>query len=199
MRVEQKHKYQLIYLGGIPMKGIIFVTFNKLVEEKFGLDVWDDLLGRVDPQSEGVYVSGDTYEDAELMSLVGELSKLTGMGIEDLIRAFGEYALEPLASIYPESINKESMTAKEFLQSVHDIIHIEVKKLYHDAQLPTIKYEDPAPDQLVMIYQSPRKMYMLAEGLIEGTAKYFGIQIERKTIHLTEQGEDIYRFELQFK
>jgi hypothetical protein len=35
------------------MKGIIFTVFNKLVEEKFGLQVWDQLIQATKPASEG--------------------------------------------------------------------------------------------------------------------------------------------------
>lgn len=35
------------------MKGVVFTTFAQLVEEKFGLDVWDDILDEADPESGG--------------------------------------------------------------------------------------------------------------------------------------------------
>lgn len=179
------------------MKGIMFNVFSTLVEEKFGLDVWDDLLDRVNPESGGAYTSADTYADAEMVSLVVALSEMTGIEVNDLLRVYGEYALEPLTKVYPDSV-KPGTTLKEFLKSVHGIIHVEVKKLYSDVTLPVFEYEEPTPDQLVMIYRSKRKMPAVAEGLIDGAAKLFAEKIDRKTIEVG-QGEDVhYRFEITF-
>ena len=165
------------------MKGVIFTTFNQMIEEKFGLDMWDELIDRVDPPSGGAYTAVDTYDDAELVAMVKELAGITQTPLPDLLFAFGQYAFKPLAASYPGAIRPD-MDAKEFLQSVHDVIHVEVKKLYPDAVLPTFTYEDPAPDRLVMIYDSPRKMCPLAQGLVQGAAAHFGVRIE---INVTER------------
>jgi hypothetical protein len=58
------------------MKGVIFTTFNQMVEEKFGLEVWDQMLDKVDPDSGRAYTSGATYEDTELFGLAGALSEI---------------------------------------------------------------------------------------------------------------------------
>lgn len=138
----------------------------------------------------------DTYPEEELFTLVGALSKATEVPVEDLVRAFGEYAFEPLTGIYPDSV-KPGMTVKDFLKSVHGVIHVEVKKLYPDAALPSFDYEDPGPNELVMIYRSPRMLAALAEGLITGAAKHFNTQIDRKTVHV-EGDDEHWRFELTF-
>jgi hypothetical protein len=179
------------------MKGIMFNVFGKLVEEKFGLAVWDEILGRVDPKSGGAYTSVDTYSDEEMVALVVALSDLTGISLEDLLRTYGEYALEPLVQVYPDSV-KDGTTLKIFLRNVHAIVHAEVKKLYADAKLPTFEYEEPAEDQLIMIYRSARNLPSVAEGLIDGAAKFFSEKIARKTIEVKENDETYYRFEITF-
>jgi hypothetical protein len=168
------------------MKGIMFNVFSKLVEEKFGLAVWNEILDRVDPKSGGAYTSADTYSDEEMVALVVALSDLTGISMDDLLRTYGEYALEPLTQVYPDSVKdgtdsvKDGTTLKIFLRNVHAIIHVEVKKLYADANLPIFEYEEPAEDQLIMIYRSARNLPAVAEGLIDGAAKFFSEKIARK-------------------
>ena len=84
--------------------------------------------------------------------------------------------------------------------SVHGIIHVEVKKLYPDANLPQFLSEEPSEDKLIMIYRSPRNLPSLAEGLIDGAAKRFNQEIERKTIKIdSDTDEAMYRFEIKFK
>lgn len=178
------------------MKGLIFTTFSRLVEEKFGLETWDELIDRVDPESEGVYTSVDTYPDEELFAFVGELSKITGIAGEDLVRTFGEYAFGALVGLYPRFV--EGKDLKGFLQSVQDVIHVEVRKLHPGAQLPTITYEDPAPDRLVMHYQSPRNIPALAEGLIRGASRHFGQEIDIECRPYRDNGDQVHRFDLRF-
>lgn len=179
------------------MKGIMFNVFNTLVEEKFGLGVWDEILDRVNPESGGAYTSADTYSDEEMVALIVALADVTGIPLEDLLRTYGEYALEPLTHVYPDSVT-EGTTLKMFLSNIHDIVHAEVKKLYDDANLPIFEYEDPAEDQLTMIYRSKRNLPAVAEGLIDGASKLFSEKIARKTIKVAGNGETYYRFEITF-
>ena len=158
------------------MKGIVYTLFNQLVEEKFGIEVWDEILDEVQPESEGIYTTTETYDNTELFALVGALSEKTNIPVNDLVKAFGQFSLGEFARRYP--VFFENVNAKEFLQSIHDVIHVEVKKLYTDAELPTFTYEDPAPDKLILHYNSPRKLCVFAEGLIDGTAEYFETGIE---------------------
>ena len=61
---------------------------------------------------------------------------------------------------------------------VHQIIHMEVRKLYEDVAPPLFEFGDPAPDKLVIRYQSKRQMYDLMDGLIDGVADHFECSIE---------------------
>ena len=57
------------------MKGIIFTEFMELVEEKFGLDVLDDVLEM--SGDEGIYTSVGSYDHRDLVKLIVNLSKKT--------------------------------------------------------------------------------------------------------------------------
>ncbi len=176
------------------MKGIVFTVFNKMVEETFGENMWEDLLDDVDPESGGIYTTAGTYEAGELLGYVGALAQRTGEAPENLVRAFGKYMLKQLAGVYPQLF--EGHNLKSFLMSVHDVIHVEVQKLYPGAELPTFTYEDPGGDELVMKYQSPRKLCVLAEGLMDGAAEHFNTKLERKHETCMHKGDDHCRFEL---
>ena len=179
------------------MKGIIFSLFNQLVEEKWSLEIWENLLDDVNPASGGAYTSAGNYPDDELFALIGALSKKTNLSVEDLVTAYGRYLLGELAKLYSSFF--EGVSAKEFLMSIHNIIHVEVKKLYPDAELPSFRYEEPDKEHLVMIYRSKKKLCKLAEGLIFGTADHFGIIIDQRQTLCMLQGDDHCRFELEFK
>lgn len=178
------------------MKGIVFNIFSDLVTESFGWETWDQLIERTQPGSEAIYTSGDVYPDEELMAYVTELSKITRASQPELVRAFGKYMMHKFKSIHPEFL--EGQDAKSFLASVHDVIHVEVKKLHPDSLLPTFEYEDPAADELVMIYSSERKLCALAEGLIDGVAEVFGQEITIQHPQCMHEGGESCRLELRF-
>ena len=152
------------------MKGIVFTLLNQMVEEKFGLEAWDQLIEK--SGVDGLYISTATYPDEEVMKLVATASEMTGIAVNDLVKAFGVYMVPQFHEKYPVFFKPE-MTLKSFLLTVDRVIHVEVRKLYPDAGLPDFQYKDESDNELTMIYRSPRKLCMLAEGLIEGAAKHF--------------------------
>lgn len=178
------------------MKGIVYNIFSDLVTDTFGLDTWDDLVERTHPPSDAIYTSADIYPDEELVNYVKELSSITGTAAPDLIRTFGKYMMNRFNTMHPEFM--ENHTAKSFLESVHDVIHVEVKKLHPDTLLPDFEYESSGDDQLTMIYSSPRKLCHLAEGLITGAGDLFGQTIEINHAQCMHKGAGSCRLELNF-
>lgn len=179
------------------MKGIVFNIFSELVETKFGLEVLDKILEKVPSDSDGVYTAAATYSDDELFALVGALSEEVNIPVPDLVQAYGEFMFPKLVSKYPVFI-KDGMTLKAFLLTVHDVIHIEVKKLYDSPSLPDFEYEDSEDGKLVMIYQSPRKLCHLSLGLIHGAAAHFNTAVSINHATCMHDGADSCRLELTF-
>lgn len=178
------------------MKGVVFTTLNDLVEDRFGLSTWDELLER--SGSPGIYTTAGTYPDQELFTLVGGLSELLQVDADKLVRTFGEFMFNKLASHYPHGLG-DSLRTRDLLLRVHSLIHVEVKKLYPDAELPTFEYETPGPSELVMIYRSHRKLCSLAEGLIEGAARHYGEHVTVHQARCMHHGDDHCRLEMSFE
>ncbi len=178
------------------MKGMVFTMLSEMVEQNFGLEVWDELIDLTDPASEGIYVATDLYPDEELMAYVGAMSEKLGVPANELVFGFGSYLLGRFNKIHPEFFSDH--TAKSFLKSVHDVIHVEVKKLHPDAVLPHFDYEDEAENTLTMLYRSPRGLCALAEGLISGTADYYGTTVKSEHPVCMHTGSDHCRIELSF-
>jgi hypothetical protein len=157
------------------MKGVVFDILRDMVEDSYGLEGWQNILDGAG--SKGIYVSTKTYDDAELIGLVSAASEITKIPMNDLIFAFGEYMIPSFYKRFPHFFEGPPNFIK-FLISVDQIIHVEVRKLFPDAGLPTFDYNDEKPDGLTMIYKSPRKLCQLAEGLISGSAKHFNQRYE---------------------
>lgn len=176
------------------MKGIVFSLLNEMVEEVFGLAAWSQLLD--DTGLEGIYVATETYDDAELFALVGAAENATGIPASDLVRQFGEYMIPHFASSYPVFFEGQT-SLKQFLLTVDQVIHVEVRKLYPNAGLPEFNYEDIEDSELVMLYSSPRKLCALAEGLISGSAKHFNQEYSLDHSVCMHTGGDHCRLEIK--
>ena len=50
------------------MKGVVFKLLEEMVEQNFGIAVWDSLLEATN--QDGIYVSTETYPDEMLVALV---------------------------------------------------------------------------------------------------------------------------------
>jgi hypothetical protein len=166
------------------MKGIVFTEFLTMVENSFSLDMVDTIIEKSDLPSGGSYTSVGTYSHTEIADLVTNLSKESDIPIPLLLKTFGTYLFHSLASAYPEFVQKTT-DPLDFLEQVETYIHIEVRKLYPDAELPTFICSRPnAPTELHMIYESNRHMEDVCEGLIIGSLEHFkrNCSIERQKV-----------------
>ena len=75
-------------------------------------------------------------------------------------------------------------------------MHVEVRKLYPEAELPTFETSFPAPNTMHLIYRSKRPFSALAYGLIKGCASYYGEQIEISMEDQSKPNETIVHFHL---
>lgn len=180
------------------MKGIIFNQLENMVTETLGLEAWDALLVQTELMTpNAIFVGPNTYPDEDLFALVATASRTTGTPAADLIRTFGRYLFPKLVASYPMFVRKD-MNAKAFMMSVDRVIHVEVRKLDAKAGLPEIAYEEPGPDQLTVLYRSPRGLCALAEGLIEGVGAHFGEVIEMTQPECKHRGDAQCRIECTF-
>lgn len=168
------------------MKGIVFTELLEMIETEFGYELVDQILTESDLPSGGTYTAIGTYDHAEMVTLVTGLSAKTKLPIPALLRAYGCYMFVAFTKSYRPFVDRTD-SAFGLLNSVQHYIHVEVKKLYPDAELPHFKVELPSEKHLRMYYESERKLADFAHGLIEGCLTYFG---EKATISQTNIVED---------
>ncbi|GAB3643479.1 heme NO-binding domain-containing protein [Spirosoma arcticum] len=168
------------------MKGIVFTELLEMVENQYGYALVDQLLVESDLPSGGTYTAIGTYDHAEMSTLVHNLSQKTQLPIPDLLRAYGRYMFNSFTQTYRPLVER-STSAFDLLKSVHHYVHVEVRKLYPDAELPHFSVEQPTPTHLIMHYRSERKLADFAHGLIEGCLTHFN---ETATITKTDKAGD---------
>lgn len=162
------------------MKGIVFREFIDFVEDQAGEDVVDEMIDAANPASGAAYTAVGKYDWREMVDLVVALSKIVGAPVPDLVRAFGRHLFGRLATNYPLFLEGQNSTF-DFLMTVEDKIHVEVLKLYPDAELPTLDARRITSDSMTLGYSSCRPFGDLCVGMIEGCADHFGEEFEIST------------------
>lgn len=177
------------------MKGLVFTEFLEMVESKYSADLVDQILEDSDLPSGGIYTSVGTYGHSEMISLLTELGKHTGLGTSELLCAFGQYLFGRFSSLYPEFFGATG-NALTFLSKVDDYIHVEIRKLYPDAELPDFEIHAPRGGELQMVYRSQRPFASLAEGLIRGCIEHYGRPVDVRIEDLSGGRQTSVRFVL---
>ncbi|MUK43849.1 guanylate cyclase [Aliivibrio fischeri] len=174
------------------MKGIIFSEFLELVEDKFGLNVCQQMLDEND--DEGAYTAVGTYDHKHLVKLIISLSKVTGVSIEDLQQVYGKSVFLTLFQSMP-GLDGQALTTFDFIRQVESYIHLEVKKLYAEANPPRFKFISSTETEMVMDYISARCFSHVCFGLILGCAEHFNESIDIQMTPILDDGSQV-RFTL---
>lgn len=155
------------------MKGVVFVELLTMAEEAFGEAVVDDVLDKADLEHGGAYTAVGNYSCEELIKIVEAFSAHSGLSEEVLQRKFGHWMMGFFRTHYTEFFEGKT-TSFEMLETVDQEIHVEVLKLYPEAELPKFDTKRTGDGQLEMIYSSPRPLVSFCHGLIEACVENFG-------------------------
>ena len=154
------------------MKGIVFTEFLDLIENKFGLEMVDKIISQSKLESKGSYTSIGTYSFSEMLQLLHNLELQTGISKDNLLLIYGEYFFNVIKTNYTDLLSSFKDPI-EMLASIENHIHVEVKKIYNDAELPTFIVEKKTENSLIMIYKSSRSMHHFGLGLMNKTFEHF--------------------------
>lgn len=160
-----------------------------MVEERFGLELADELIETSNLASGGSYTAVGTYPHQEMVNMVVRLSELSNTAVPDLLNAFGHHLFETFYRNYP-GFFVEVKHPFDLLEQIDNHIHVEVKKLYPDAELPRFETTRNG-NSLTMVYRSERKMADLAIGLIEAAAKKYETELTIETELLAADGSAV--------
>ena len=177
------------------MKGIVFTEFLELVEDKFGLEMVDNIIENSNLESNGIYTSIGTYAFSEMLQLLQHLSTNTNISIDDLLLVYAEHFFAVLAQSYPGLIESYKDPI-EMLASIENHIHVEVRKIYPDAELPSFDVIEKTDNSLIMIYKSSRAMHYFGLGLMNKTFEHFNSTATIELEKIKEDGTEV-KFTIQ--
>lgn len=164
------------------MKGVVFTEFVDFVEANFSVETVDHLLDTADLPSGGVYTAVGTYSSGELVTLARNLAAHVDRPLSELLHGFGQHLFRTFTVAFPQFFVGAN-SGMDFLERVDGYVHLEVRKLYPDAELPSFQCER-RDGAFVMTYRSALNLPDLAAGLIDGCLAHFGenLKVRRETV-----------------
>lgn len=176
------------------MKGIVFTELIEMVEVDLGLEIADRMIEGAKLPGGGAYTAVGTYDYHELIELVVSLSEAANAPVPDLVQAFGRHLFSRFQILYPQFFEGVD-SALEFLPRIETCIHVEVRKLYPEAELPTFEC-DQSDGTLELTYRSTRPFADLAEGLIRACVEHFRDAVDVQRFDFGEQDGTTAKFTL---
>lgn len=154
------------------MKGVVFVELLEMAEDRFGAEAVDAALEACPLSTGGAYTRVGNYPCGELLAIVEALGAVADTPPDALQRSFGHWMMRHFARAYPQIVARHA-DAFSMLEAIEAEVHVEVRKLYPNAELPRFETERPAPGRLRMTYRSPRPLGAFCHGLIEACLAHF--------------------------
>ena len=178
------------------MKGIIFTEFLEMVEDRFSIEVAEQIIDAANLPSGGSYTTLGTYDHGEILALVTQLGGISGADLGELQLAFGEFLFSRFAIIHGDFMVGVP-GALDFLEKVEGYIHLEVQKLYPQATPPKLTSKRISDGEMELHYHSHRSFALVAHGLIKGCADHFddALDIQRDDLEGVGPGTEA-RFSL---
>ena len=178
------------------MKGVVFVELLSMAETLLGEDTVDDILENSNLASGGAYSSVGNYPCSELMTLVGAFSQSSGQPAAVLQAAFGNWIFGKFSESYTTFFEGKT-DAFSMLEVIESEVHVEVRKIYPEAELPSFHTQRIKPDLLEMIYASERPLIDFCQGMIEACLAHFGQKAIITKEHITTSACFAARFRIQ--
>jgi predicted hydrocarbon binding protein len=148
----------------------------------------------------GINVMATTdYEDGIVLEVIGAVALHEKKSVSAVLEEFGRHFIAWAEPRFRMAFAVDS--AKEFLLGICRLHQTVVSTLPKSLQSgpPDFKYESPADDKLIMVYNSPRQLCSLMVGLIQGVADRFGESVAIQQTECMLRGDKLCRFELQFR
>ena len=153
------------------MKGILFVEFIEFLEEHTDENTAQQIINQAELESQGGFSRVGLYDYQELIKLLVSAAERLDRPVNELLDGYSEHLMSMFNRDYPEFFEGATCAA-DILKNLDSHIHVQVQKLYPDAELPRFDYEI-INEQIHLSYHSPRPLANVAKSLTIACIKHF--------------------------
>ncbi|MBO9398690.1 heme NO-binding domain-containing protein [Shimia sp. R9_2] len=178
------------------MKGIVFVELVRMAESALGEDVVDEILDETELETDGAFSVVGNYPCRELLTIVEAIGARVKVPVEDLHEQFGQWMFARFVESYPVFFEGKT-DGFDMLESIEDEVHVEVRKLYPEVELPSFTTERLSVDQFKMVYDSERPLQHFCKGMIQSCMEHFQQEVDLQMVDRSQGGRFTAEFTLQ--
>lgn len=175
------------------MKGVIFNILEEFIIAHSSEDVYEEIFAMCPLKSSDGHVAPGTYPDSDLNAIVAAACERLGLEPDTAILLFGEFLFTGLAQRYPHFL-VDRTDPFDFLSTVNDVIHVEVRKLMQGTHLPQIECYQHDDGSMTIHYRSKRQLCVLLHGLLIGVGKHFSVDFSISENQCMHNGADSCQF-----
>jgi predicted hydrocarbon binding protein len=157
------------------MNGIIFTEIGKFARSRLGDEAWGD-VERLAGVPSRIYYRVADYPDAEAFALLSALAAALHEPVAVTLEGLGEFIVPDLLRIARAWIKPEWKTL-ELIANTESTIHELLRTEGSQTNPPRLQCRRAGPQEVVVTYDSPRKMCALAKGIIHGLGSHYGERI----------------------
>lgn len=182
------------------MHGLIFVTWEKYLAERFGVSLLNDYRHAIDEGIGATPLVSRVYSDEQLLAGVAAAHRLTRVEVDTLLREYGRYfIINGLTSRLCAYLLNDVHSARELLLAMSDA-HGQMSLADESVKPPLFQYAAMPGESsgLYMTYDSPRKLCPLLIGSIEGAATRYGEQAHVREESCMRHGASACTFAIRF-
>lgn len=183
------------------MKGIIFVVWEKYLNERFGSKFIENYRSQLGEGPGNLPVTDRTYPDEMLLQGLNTASHFSLMSVDRLLVEYGRYFLiNGLVEYLCGYLLAQAWNGADLLLLMRDA-HAQMRRTPDGVDPPLFTYEVLSDDHkhMMLTYDSGRKLCSLLEGCILGAAERFGEQVTVHERTCMKKGASSCTFEVRFE
>jgi predicted hydrocarbon binding protein len=159
------------------MNGIVYIEIGRFGQARIGELGWQEVVKQAGvPQR--IYYRVADYPDEEAFALLAALSMQLQEPVGQVLEELGEFIVPNLLRMSRFWLRPEWKTL-DVIENTEQTIHETLRKEGSNTNPPRLRCRRAGADEVVITYDSPRRMCSLARGIIRGLAAHFE---ERVTI-----------------
>lgn len=181
------------------MHGLIFMTWEKYLADRFGKRFLDTYRRTIGETPANLPLANRLYDDETLLAGVAAASTLASFPPEVLLREYGHYfIINGLTGHLCLYILAQVHNGCDLLLTMRNA-HARLRTTMEGLQPPLFEYEpSPFPNEVILRYDSPRKLCDVLLGAIEGAAERFGETVQIQKHACMKSGAPFCRISARF-
>ena len=159
------------------MYGMVNQAVRSMIIERYGQATWSKI--HLEAGAPGTFTAMEPYDDSITYDLVAAVCRELSVEPTTVLRAFGEYWVANIATVHYERImNSSGVSFTDFLGNL-DHMHQRIRVAFPAYDPPSFRSKPIDDSSIQLDYYSKRQgLLPFVEGLLQGLAMHFSVQIE---------------------